>query len=159
MASSRSSCSCCVSRAKRSFSSRSLSRFAHSIMSSSVGYCSPHNHTHTHTHTHTETHTHIHTHTHTYIHRDTHTHTETHRNTYTQTDTCTRTRTYEYTNTHTYTHRNTYTQTDTHICTSQSVSSHISLTAKSTPQSLVFCFVIQTIMNKHICSIINSAHN
>lgn len=40
MASSRSSCSCWVSLASRSFSSRSLSRFAHSIMSSSVGYCS-----------------------------------------------------------------------------------------------------------------------
>lgn len=39
MASSRSSCSCWVSLASRSFSSRSLSRFAHSIMSSSVGYC------------------------------------------------------------------------------------------------------------------------
>lgn len=47
MASSRSSCSCWVSLASRSFSSRSLSRFAHSIMSSSVGYC-PNTQTHTH---------------------------------------------------------------------------------------------------------------
>lgn len=45
MASSRSSCSCWVSLASRSFSSRSLSRFAHSIMSSSVGYC-PNTQTH-----------------------------------------------------------------------------------------------------------------
>lgn len=46
MASSRSSCSCWVSLASRSFSSRSLSRFAHSIMSSSVGYCSNTENTH-----------------------------------------------------------------------------------------------------------------
>lgn len=50
MASSRSSCSCWVSLASRSFSSRSLSRFAHSIISSSVGYYSV-NTDNTHTHT------------------------------------------------------------------------------------------------------------
>ena len=55
MASSRSSCSCWVSLASRSFSSRSLSRFAHSIMSSSVGYCSMNTEN---THTYTQTHTH-----------------------------------------------------------------------------------------------------
>lgn len=47
IASSRSSCSCWVRRATRSLSSLSLSRFAHSIMSSSVGYCSTHTYTHT----------------------------------------------------------------------------------------------------------------
>lgn len=38
IASSKSSCSCCFNLASRSFSSLSLSLFAHSIMSSSVGY-------------------------------------------------------------------------------------------------------------------------
>lgn len=54
MASSRSSCSCCACLAKRTFSSRSLSLVAHSIMSSSVGYCcfTPHRNTQKHTHRH-----------------------------------------------------------------------------------------------------------